>query len=116
MVFCNVLFLVQYSAALPTKVQKIMSFVDLVPLFRRLGCEILEKQIHLVKVDLFEVSLRIFFYISNTPSPYCFLYKHSIVDFLVFQFYYWFVDWCNSSLLSHCFSSFKWRSFKLQSN
>jgi centromere/kinetochore protein ZW10 len=31
-----------------------MSFVDLVPLFRRLGCEILEKQIHLVKVDLFE--------------------------------------------------------------
>lgn len=110
MVFCNVLFLVQYSAALPTKVQKIMSFVDLVPLFRRLGCEILEKQIHLVKVDLFEVSLRTFLIISNTPSPYCFLYKHSIVDFLVFQFYY---DWCNSSLLSHCFFSFKWRSFKL---
>ena len=70
MVFCNVFFLVQYSAALPTKVQKIMSFVDLVPLFRRLGCEILEKQLHLVKVDLFEVSLCIFLIISNTPSPY----------------------------------------------
>jgi len=45
----------QYYPALPSNVQAIMSFVDLAPLFQKLGREILEKQMHLITVDLMEV-------------------------------------------------------------
>lgn len=55
--FVNMGYLmIQYRAALPSNVQKILSFVDLVPLFRKLGGDILEKQMHLIKVDLMAVS------------------------------------------------------------
>ncbi|XP_024370884.1 centromere/kinetochore protein zw10 homolog isoform X2 [Physcomitrium patens] len=51
----HVLFLhFQYYPALPRNVQKIMSFVDFAPLFRRFGCQILEKQMHLITVKLME--------------------------------------------------------------
>ncbi|KAG0590155.1 hypothetical protein KC19_1G076600 [Ceratodon purpureus] len=52
----HVLFLhFQYYPALPPNVQKSMSFVDFAPLFRRFGCQILEKQMHLIIVELMEV-------------------------------------------------------------
>ncbi len=45
----------QYSGALPSNVQEVFTFVDLVPLFRRLGCDILEGHLHLIKLNLMEV-------------------------------------------------------------
>ena len=48
--------LIQYYPALPPNVQKSMSFVDFAPLFRRFGCQILEKQMHLIIVELMEVT------------------------------------------------------------
>lgn len=45
----------QYYPALPSNVQKIMAFVDLAPLFRKQGSEILQKQMHLITGDLMEV-------------------------------------------------------------
>jgi centromere/kinetochore protein ZW10 len=45
----------QYYSALPSNVQKIMAFVDLAPLFRKQGSEILQKQMHLITGDLMEV-------------------------------------------------------------
>lgn len=44
----------QYSGALPSNVQEVFTFVDLVPLFRRLGCDILEGHLHLIKLNLME--------------------------------------------------------------
>jgi hypothetical protein len=45
----------QYCGALPSNVQEVFTFVDLVPLFRRLGCDILEGHLHLIKLNLMEV-------------------------------------------------------------
>lgn len=50
-------FLAQYFPALPLNVQKIMAFVDLAPLFRKQGSEILQKQMHLITGDLMEVCI-----------------------------------------------------------
>lgn len=68
-------FVVQYYPALPPNVQKIMSFVDLAPLFRKLGREILEKQMHLITVDLMEVRL----FIPNYFLSFSLSYPKSVL-------------------------------------